>query len=95
MGFDTRFDAVRLSADYMRVNSQTRLGVAEDETEGFNLVSFDLTWSPEAWGGNTALFLRGRNLLNEDGRLHQSFLKDDAPILGRAFIAGFRVGFGG
>lgn len=95
VGFDTRFDAVRLSADYMRVNSQTRLGVAEDETEGFNLVSFDLTWSPEAWGGNTALFLRGRNLLNEDGRLHQSFLKDDAPILGRAFIAGFRVGFGG
>jgi iron complex outermembrane recepter protein len=93
VGYDTSFGPIGLSVDYRRVFKQTRIGVAEDETGGFNLVSFDLSWQPATADG-LRVFLRGRNLLNEDGRLHQSFFKNEAPIIGRALTAGVRFELG-
>ncbi len=94
LGIDWALADVDLSFDYQRVFKQNRTGTAEDRSSGFNLLSFDLTLAPQAWQG-TEVFLRGRNLLNEDGRRHQSFFKNDAPIIGRAFVAGVRFSFGG
>lgn len=94
LGIDLVLGEVDFSFDYRRVFKQNRTAIAEDQTSGYNLVSFDLNWQPQAWQG-TELFLRGRNLLDEDGRRHQSFFKNDAPIIGRAFIAGVRFSFGG
>ena len=42
----------------------------------------------------SVLFLRGRNLLDEDARLHTSPLKDRLPLPGRSIGAGVRVEFG-
>lgn len=89
LGFDVAFSEVTLSADYRRVFKQNRTAEVEDSTNGYNLVSFDVAWEPRALPG-TELFVQGRNLLNEDGRLHQSFFRDEAPIIGRAFVAGIR-----
>jgi iron complex outermembrane recepter protein len=94
VGFDTTWQEFDLRIDYRRVFTQNDTGVAEDSTSGFDLVSFDLLWSPAALKG-ARVFLQGRNLLDEDGRLHQSFFKDEAPIIGRAFIGGIRFDFGG
>ncbi|MGY6631526.1 MAG: TonB-dependent receptor [Wenzhouxiangella sp.] len=94
VGLDSRFGDFDLSVDYQRVFKQDNVAVAESETSGFNLLGFDLFWQPELMQGGT-LFLRGRNLLNEDGRRHQSFFKDDAPIIGRAITTGVRYQFGG
>ncbi|MCC5884932.1 MAG: TonB-dependent receptor [Gammaproteobacteria bacterium] len=94
LGIDARFGEIDVSADFRRVFKQSRTGDAEDRTSGYNLLSFDVTWSPAAFAG-TEVFLRGRNLLNEDGRQHQSFFKEEAPIIGRAFIGGVRFNFGG
>ena len=94
VGLDNRFGDFDLSVDYQRVFRQSNVAVAESKTDGFNLVSFDLFWSPDMLQGGT-VFLQGRNLLNEDGRRHQSFFKDDAPIIGRAFTTGVRYQFGG
>ncbi len=44
--------------------------------------------------GNAQVFLQGRNLLNENGRRHQSFFKEEAPIMGRAFGMGLRFRYG-
>ncbi len=93
VGFDTTWQDLDLRIDYRRVFTQNDTGVAEDSTSGFNLVSFDLLWRPAVLQG-ARVFLQGRNLLNEDGRLHQSFFKDEAPIIGRAFIGGIRFEFG-
>ncbi len=93
-GIDANFGEIDVSADYRRVFKQNRTGQAEDRTSGYNLLSFDVTWSPAAFAG-TEVFLRARNLLNEDGRQHQSFFKDESPIIGRAFIGGVRFNFGG
>jgi iron complex outermembrane receptor protein len=94
VGFDTSWQEFDLRIDYRRVFTQNDTGVAEDSTSGFDLVSFDLLWSPAALNG-ARVFLQGRNLLDEDGRLHQSFFKDEAPIIGRAFMGGIRFEFGG
>ncbi|MGY6586876.1 MAG: TonB-dependent receptor [Wenzhouxiangella sp.] len=94
VGMDSNFGDFDLSVDYQRVFKQDNVAVAESETDGFNLVGFDLFWRPALMQGG-ALFFQGRNLLNEDGRRHQSFFKDDAPIIGRAFTTGVRYQFGG
>jgi iron complex outermembrane receptor protein len=38
-------------------------------------------------------FLQGKNLLDEEMRVHTSFLKDFAPLAGRALVAGLRGNF--
>lgn len=94
VGLDTYWRDFDFRVDYRRVFKQDDTAVAEDQTDGFNLVSFDLMWKPAALP-DMRFFLQGRNLLNEDGRLHQSFFKDEAPIIGRAFVAGVRFDLGG
>jgi iron complex outermembrane receptor protein len=55
----------------------------------------DLVFRPGWLGDGVLLFLRGRNLLDEDARLHTSPLKDQLPLPGRSIGAGVRVEFGG
>jgi iron complex outermembrane receptor protein len=75
--------------DYRHVFEQNDSADVETDTDGYDLVSFDATWDPASLKG-LAFFVKGRNLLNEDGRRHQSFLKDNAPITGRALFAGIK-----
>jgi iron complex outermembrane recepter protein len=93
LGFDTRYRELDFSVDYRRVFRQSSTAVAEEATSGFHLLSADVVWRPAARPG-WSVFLKGRNLLDEDGRLHQSFFRNEAPIIGRAVSAGFRMQFG-
>ncbi|MCC5862377.1 MAG: TonB-dependent receptor, partial [Gammaproteobacteria bacterium] len=95
VGLATRLEGIDMRVDFQRVDRQSRIGEAESTTDGFNLLSLDLAWQLPGTGTDTTLYLRGRNLLDEDGRRHQSFFKDDAPIIGRAFYLGFRTQLGG
>ena len=73
---------------------QDRVTETELPTDAFTLVDAEFSWRP-GWGGrDTLLFLRGRNLLDEDARVHSSPLKDDLPLPGRSLSAGVRMGFG-
>ncbi len=94
VGFDTGYGDWDLSVDYRRVFEQNKTAIAEDNTSGYNLVSFDLFWRPDSFKGGE-VFVQGRNLLNEDGRRHTSFLKNEAPIIGRTIMTGVRFDFGG
>ena len=93
-GFDTSFGDWDFSVDYQRVFRQTDTAEAESRTGSYNLVGFDLVWQPVLFR-NAQLFLQGRNLLDEAGRRHQSFFKEDAPIIGRSFTTGLRFQFDG
>lgn len=94
LGFDTGFGDWDVSVDYRRVFKQTKTATLEEDTDGYNLVSFDVFWRPASFKGGE-VFISGRNLLNEDGRRHQSFFKDESPIIGRTLITGVRFDFGG
>jgi len=70
--------------------------VAEQElpTDAYTMLDADLVYHADWLGEDTVLFLRGRNLLDEDARLHTSPLKDQLPLPGRSIGAGVRVEFG-
>ena len=89
LGLDTQWQRFDLSLDLQQVFSQNRTGEAETRTSSYHLVGLDLGWRP-ADHEQLRVFARGRNLTNSDGRRHQSFFKESAPITGRALTAGLR-----
>jgi len=92
VGFDTSFNEVKFSMDYRHVFEKNDTAEVETDTDGYDLVSFDANWNPSSLKG-LGLFVKGRNLLDEDGRRHQSFLKDESPIMGRSVFTGIKVSF--
>jgi iron complex outermembrane receptor protein len=59
---------------------QDKLAPFETETDGYTFFNASLAWRPnETW----TLRLDGRNLTDELGRVHSSFLKDELPLPGR------------
>ena len=94
VGLDSAYQNVTFSVDYQRVFKQNKTAEFESSTSGYNLLSADVIWSPSQLK-NTQFFLKGVNLLNDEGRRHTSFRKDTAPIVGRTVYAGIRFDFGG
>jgi iron complex outermembrane receptor protein len=74
--------------------AQKRTAPLETPTGGYTRVDGELAWQLESAKGRTlTVFLQGSNLLNEDIRLHTSYLKDVAPLMGRSFTVGLRGEF--
>ena len=81
-----------VSATY--VMRQNRVAELETTTPGYTLVNVEATYLIKKIRSNgIRIFLQGKNLLNEDMRVHTSFLKDFAPLAGRALVAGLRGDF--
>lgn len=86
--------AVHASVDYLRVTAQNRIAALETTTAGYNdlgmEVSYHFRLAPRVLG-DSALYLRGRNLTDDDQRRATSFLKDVAPLPGRTLMLGLRL----
>lgn len=72
---------------------QNDLAPLESETKGYNLVSANLAYRIAAGDVGWELFGRASNLTDANARVHTSLLKDRAPLAGRSFEFGVRVGF--
>lgn len=70
--------------------SQRDTSPYELPTDGYTALSSELRVRP-VLSRSLELFLRGTNLLDEEVRVHSSFLKDLAPLRGRALMVGVRV----
>lgn len=69
---------------------QSRLAPFETTTDGYTFINAGLAWRPmEGW----TVRLDGRNLTDELGRVHSSFLKDDLPLPGRNFRLTLQASF--
>jgi len=78
----------------LRVMHQNRVAELETTTPGYTLVNVDMSYRITKTKSNgIRIFLQGKNLLNEEMRVATSFLKDYAPLPGRALVAGFRGEF--
>ncbi len=78
----------------IRVMRQNRLAELETSTPGYTLVNVDVSYLIKKTKSNgIRIFLQGKNLLNEEMRVHTSFLKDFAPLPGIALIGGLRGEF--
>ena len=93
LGLDFDSGDLRTSLDVIEVAEQNNVTAFETETDGYTLVNAGLIYRVYFGDSNADLFLRGSNLLDEDVRLHTSFLKDIAPQMGRSWQAGVRFNF--
>jgi iron complex outermembrane receptor protein len=76
------------------VMRQTHVAELETKTPGYTLLNVEATYLIRKIRSNgLRLFLQGKNLLNEEMRVHTSFLKDFAPLPGRALVVGLRGDF--
>ena len=86
-------DVWRGSLGAVRYARQDDTARFETPTEGFTTInahlSYDFRTGPSDW----ELFLDGSNLSNRTARLSTSFLKDRAPLPGRALVFGVRSFF--
>jgi iron complex outermembrane recepter protein len=80
--------------EYYRVFEQRQIAEFETTTPGYNMVNATLAYRvPLNRFGNTEIFLRGTNLLNELAFNHTSFVKEVAPLRGRNLVVGLRSVF--
>lgn len=96
LGAGLRYDEGAWSAS-LALNhhfEQDRVAELELPTDAYTLLDADVVFRPGWVDDGVLLFLRGRNLLDEDARLHTSPLKDRLPLPGRSIGAGVRVEFG-
>ncbi|MDI9239136.1 TonB-dependent receptor [Lysobacter sp. LF1] len=96
LGGEVRWEqgAWRASLGAVRYARQDDVAAFENETPGYTLVDAHVAWHADTAKGNAwELFVDGSNLLDEEARVHTSFLKDVAPLPGRGVAFGVRAFF--
>ena len=94
LGLDWHFRGWTANLSWIRADDHSDVAEYETPTPGYDLLNLDLTWSvPGSGRSQWELFLKGHNLLDEDIRNSTSYLKDQAPQIGRNFIFGVRTAF--
>ncbi|QDO96881.1 TonB-dependent receptor [Ferrovibrio terrae] len=93
LGFVAEQEDIGFRLELAGVARQDRAGANETTTDGYRVINAAVTWRPFSENRNVALLLQGRNLTDEEGRLHTSMLKEQAPIRGREVRLGGSVTF--
>lgn len=84
VGLETDSDNLGGRVEFVDMADQTRIDALETPTEGYQMWNARLTWRPTGAAGPLMVMLDGRNLTDEEGRVHGSFLKDVLPLPGRS-----------
>jgi iron complex outermembrane receptor protein len=94
LGLDWHYGGWTANVTWIHADDHTDVADYETPTPGYDLLNADLSWTlPWAERSTLELFFRGRNLLDEDIRNSTSYLKDQAPQIGRNFVFGVRTAF--
>jgi iron complex outermembrane receptor protein len=75
------------------VSPQRDIATFELPTAGYIMMNIDSSYEFKVGTQRIRIFGQGTNLLDQEARVHTSFLKDLTPLRGRAFTAGFRIDF--
>ncbi len=94
IGAEMTFGVVTASLDYLRVEDQKETATLELPTQAYDdLQAYLGVELPVAADHRLTLFVSGKNLTDDEQRLHTSFIKDFAPAPGRTVEAGLRYLF--
>lgn len=78
----------------LRAFAQRNTAPLETATGGYTRVDAEVSWQwASERGTNLTVFLQGTNLTDATIRVHTSYLKDLAPLMGRSFVLGLRGEF--
>ncbi|MDX1998510.1 MAG: TonB-dependent receptor [Thermoanaerobaculia bacterium] len=94
-GAGVNFHVKRLRgfAEVRHATEQDRVADFETETDSYTLVNAALSYRLELGPTSLDLVLNGRNLTDEEARMHTSYLKDLAPLPGRDVSIGLKLFF--
>ena len=95
VGVSLEFTGNRLRAnvDYTRASEQDDVAEFELPTESYDDLRARIAWRFNPGERTVDLFLAGRNLTDDEQRLHTSVVKDMVPQPGRTIEAGLRMRF--
>ncbi len=79
--------------DWQITRAQHRVSANEAPSDEYQLLGAHAAWQWARGEGGWELFVRGSNLTNATARPHTSFLREIAPLPGRAFGVGLRRTF--
>ena len=86
-------DRLRANVDYVRAADQDDVAEFELPTDGYDDLRARIAWRFRPADMTVDLYLAGRNLTDDEQRLHTSVVKDLAPQAGRTIEAGLRMRF--
>ena len=86
-------DRLRANVDYVRASKQDDVAEFELPSEGYDDLRARIAWRFRPGNTTVDVFLAGRNLTDDEQRLHTSVVKDLAPQPGRTIEAGLRMRF--
>jgi iron complex outermembrane receptor protein len=92
-GLDFRQGRFAFQSTVRRTTKQSRTAPLEAPTAGFTMADASVSYRIFTGTVFHDITLVGRNLLDEEARLHTSFLKDLAPLPGREVRLVYRVNF--
>ena len=95
VGLSLKFtsDRLRVNVDYVRASGRDDVAEFELPTDGYNDLRARVSWRFRPADTALDLYLAGRNLIDDEQRLHTSVVKDLAPQPGRTIEAGLRMLF--
>ena len=91
--FDYQTENYAANLTVKRIGEQDDIAETESSTDGYTMVDANFNYYLDGFGSDLVLFVKGENLTDEDARVHSSFLKNVAPLPGRAFSVGVRGSF--
>ncbi|MCY4094878.1 MAG: TonB-dependent receptor [Gammaproteobacteria bacterium] len=86
-------DRLRANVEYIRASEQDDVAVLELPSDSYADLRARIAWRVRPGDRTVDLFLAGRNLTDDEQRLHTSVVKDLAPQPGRTVEAGMRLRF--
>jgi iron complex outermembrane receptor protein len=75
---------------YKWVDKSRNEAANETHTEGYRMLNLSTRYRYDLSNGSLELWLKAQNLTDDIAKNHISFLKETAPLPGRAFLAGIR-----
>ncbi|MDX1950351.1 MAG: TonB-dependent receptor [Rickettsiales bacterium] len=81
------------------VFEQDEIAANETKTDGYNMLNLALDYNLSEFNLNPeskiepSIYLQANNILDEEARVHNSFIKDSAPLMGRNYMMGLRSRF--
>lgn len=91
--FSAEMNQMVAQLGFTRVSAQNDVADLELPTEAYNDLNAYFGYDLDTAQFDSTIFLRGRNLTDEEQRNHVSFIKDLAPRPGRSIEAGIRFRF--
>lgn len=93
ISLDFASDRLRANVDYVRASGQDDIADFELPSDPYDDLRARIAWRFHPGNATVDVFLAGRNLTDDEQRLHTSVVKDMVPQPGRTVEAGLRMRF--